>query len=178
MEGVYEGVLSGTELWNGDVYNFLPTYFSDAGAAISSFFIAFIVACVFLVIFYFIFGNGFPKVGENIWVWVICLGASFGVTWILTDVMIIGDPNTPSGIYEHIDNHMQNVVLPNAGEDPDAQQAAYEERDKVVQEIHDGCSFTLSLLLFNSFLSFFVYGLGSLGVKRLSKYGKHVPVSW
>ncbi|MCH5238712.1 MAG: hypothetical protein J1F38_00645 [Muribaculaceae bacterium] len=178
MESIYEPILSGTDLWDNDIYNFLPTYFADAGAAISSFLIAFIVAAVFLVIFYFIFGMGFPKIGENIWVWVICLGASFGVTWVLTDVMIIGDPDTPSGIYEHIDNQMQDEVLPNAGGDQNAIQAANAQRDMMVQEIHDGCGFTLSLLLFNSFLAFFVYGLGSLGCKRLSKYGKNVPVSW
>lgn len=173
MNKFYERFLSGTELWETDQYNFLTTYFEHE-AAITAFVIALIVAAVLMILFYGVFGMKFPKLGENRWVWVICLVASFLITWVATDAVVIGSDVPLSGVFQSIDNQMPDV-LENAGSDPEAIEAANIAKDTMYQELKDYCSFRMTLDLMNSLIGLLLFLLGSIVAKRFTKYSQNVP---
>lgn len=173
MNKMYEMFLSETELWENDSYNFITNYF-EQGAAVTSFLIALVVALVLLAIFYGIFGMLFPKVGENRWVWVVCLVASFGLTWIVTDSVVIGTMNQLSGLFGSINEQMK-TVLESVGSVESDRMEVGNAQNTIFTELEDGCSFNLTLDFINSLLSLVVFFIGSVLVKRVTKYSQNVP---
>lgn len=173
MHSFYESFLSGTELWQNDNYNFLSNYFNAGGAATTSFLIAIIVAIVGLAIFYGIFGMKFPKVGSNRIVWLVIWVAVFGVTYLATDFFVIGDANNVTGIFDSMNTQVSELKN---GAHVESIKVGYDTAyHAMVYQLSSGCGFNLTLLLVNSAIAFVVYGLGSLGVKRLTKYSINVP---
>jgi len=176
MYKLYEMLLSGAELWQNDLYNFLPTYFETNGAATTTFVIAAVVALVLLAVFYGILGMFSAKLGGNRWIWAVCLVLSFGITWIVTDNTVIGDVNDLTGIFGSIDTQMSNEVLPNCGGVQEQIEEAQEVQRSFNNELTDGCDLNYTLLFWNSVFSFILFGVLSFLVKRLTKYSKNVPV--
>ena len=186
MYKFYEMFLSGTELWENDSNNILPNYFDHYGAAVTAFIIAVVVAVVLLFIFYGIFGMLFPKIGENRWIWVACLVASFFITFGVTDAVVIGTDEPQTGLYANIETQMngdENAsdpqynqgILERAGSDQQARDEAYDAQRTMVTELNDGCSFKRTLDILNSLISVGIFLLSSILVKRLTKYSQNVP---
>lgn len=175
MENLYYFVTTLTT-WNQyDPNGFLNHYFIKDGAFVTCFLIALAVAVVGLLLFYGWIGMSSSRLSKlSTWlVTFVCVGL---ITMAATQLVVIGSEVSDTGFFGDATEFAQAELRPAANK------ISQEEGQKFDREFNDirdkmdkGCDVVYVLDLWNTGISLIIFFVGSLGVKRLTRYAIAVP---
>ena len=174
MENLYFFVTN-LSSWN-DPDHYLFHYFIKSGGFVTCFLIALIVAIVGLLLFYGWIGMVSPRLSKlSTWlVTFVCVGL---ITMAATQLVVIGSNNSGTGFFENAQQH-RSELRRSAGDNHSGQDEIDKldsNYNKICDEMDKGCDVVYVLDTWNMGISLIIFFVGSLGVKRLTRYAIAVP---
>ena len=172
MENLYFFVTSLSSF--DDPSRFLSFYFIESGGFVTCFLIALIVAIVGLLLFYGWIGMVSPRLSKlSTWlVTFVCVGL---ITMAATQLVVIGSNNNGTGFFENAQqrrSELREGAVRNGQDEIDKLDSNY---NKICDEMDKGCDVVYVLDTWNMGISLIIFFVGSLGVKRLTRYAIAVP---
>ena len=175
MENLYYFVTTLTTWEHYDPRGFLNNYFIENGAFVTCFLIALAVAVVGLLLFYGWIGMSSSKLSKlSTWiVTFVCVGL---ITMAATQLVVIGSDASNSGFFGNATEYAQTKLRPAAIKiSPEEGQKFEREFNDIRGKMDKGCDVVYVLDTWNMGISLIIFFVGSLGVKRLTRYAISVP---
>lgn len=176
MDNLYFFVTQMTTTWNQfDPRGFLNHYFIENGAFVTCFLIALAVAVVGLLLFYGWIGMASSKLSKlSTWlVTFVCVGL---ITMAATQMVVIGSDASNTGFFRDATEYAQNKLRPDANKiSPEEGQKFEREFNDIREKMDKGCDVVYVLDLWNTGISLIIFFVGSIGVKRLTRYAISIP---
>lgn len=177
MDFLYEWIFEKCEIElpegvRGLVSSILGQYFGSNGdgqAFFKAFCVAVVVAVVFIIVYYGIFGMKLDKLATRpiYWITFVITGV---VSFFATHLIIIGNESNNSGIFGYIDDFMEH----SANNYPD-KEALGNAVDALTEHINNWGDLVWDLCLENAAISAVIFLILSLIVKRFTHYAKVIP---
>ncbi len=165
-------LVTNTSTWtSGDPRQLLDHYFIENGAFTTSLLIALGVAVVGLLIFYGWIGMSSNRL-SNLPTWLVTLCSVGLITLGMTQMTVVGSQDSQTGFFE---DAQQYVPVLKEGV-PDADMNAFNNDVENIREAMDkGCDVVYTLDLWNMAIALVIFFVGSIAVKRMTRYAIAIP---
>ena len=174
MEQIYF-LVSQCETWlNNDPNGYLEHYFCSDGGFTHAFLIALAIAIVAAIVFYGWIGMAVNRLA-NLGVWLATLFADAVLTFIITQMSVIGNSDAMTGIFKSIEEHRSELSTKIPVNDTTGQDNLSNTTTQIIDTLSNGCDVTYGLNISNVIVSIVLFFVISLCVKKLTTHATHIP---
>lgn len=174
MEQIYF-IVSQCDTWlNNDPNGYLNQYFCEEGGFTHAFLIALIIAFVATAVFYGWIGMTVNRLA-NLGVWLVALVADVVLTFIVTQLSVIGSSDAMTGVFKSIEEYRSVLSQQIPVNDTTAQNTLSSTTTQLIDTLSNGCDATWGLDVSNVVVSVILFCIISLCVKNFTVHATHVP---
>lgn len=168
-------LVSQCETWlNNDPKGYLEHYFCSDGGFTHAFLIALAIAIVAAIMFYGWIGMTVNRLA-NLGVWLATLLADAVLTFIITQMSVIGNSDAMTGVFKSIEAHRSELSTQIAVNDTTGQDNLSNTTTQIIETLSNGCDVTYGLNISNVVVSIVLFFIISLCVKKFTTHATYIP---